>query len=193
MSDHTISFAQTGFVWIFVVFCYIVPRLVSSSLIPYSRVSRTWALVSVCLRRICTVLDKTSMFGVTSTKKDGEQKRHHVSKAGPLKHAGKIIVGRRLPSISSDFFALSDFEGLFQSTTLSKVCTGLVGSRTSKRIWRVIIVMPNVWFVLLVAESCHSPFQFCPVLTTQGSLFMPCTLVVSSCVHCGHAIGCANR
>eukprot|EP00903_Cladosiphon_okamuranus_P016390 g15115.t1 len=32
--------------------------------------------------RICTVLDKTSMFGVTSTKKDGEQKRHHVK---PLK------------------------------------------------------------------------------------------------------------
>ena len=29
--------------------------------------------------RICTVLDKTSMFGVTSTRRDGEQRRHHVS------------------------------------------------------------------------------------------------------------------
>lgn len=33
--------------------------------------------------RICTVLDKTSMFGVTSTKRDGEQKRHHVSSGRP--------------------------------------------------------------------------------------------------------------
>lgn len=32
--------------------------------------------------RICTVLDKTSMFGVTSTRRDGEQRRHHVK---PLK------------------------------------------------------------------------------------------------------------
>lgn len=42
-------------------------------------------LFAAYLKRICTVLDKTSMFGVTSTKKDGEQRRHHVrSKADPL-------------------------------------------------------------------------------------------------------------
>lgn len=33
---------------------------------------------SLCVCRICTVLDKTSMFGVTSTQKDGKQRRHHV-------------------------------------------------------------------------------------------------------------------
>ncbi|CAM9501622.1 unnamed protein product [Ascophyllum nodosum] len=32
--------------------------------------------------RICTVLDKTSMFGVTSTRKNGEERRHQVK---PLK------------------------------------------------------------------------------------------------------------
>lgn len=46
--------------------------------------------------RICTVLDKTSMFGVTSTKKDGEQKRHHVSRAAPTV---QYITGCDLPYI----------------------------------------------------------------------------------------------
>lgn len=62
-------------------------RLLSPCLmctISCSHVSLLYAFLFFCcaLRyfcRICTVLDKTSMFGVTSTKKDGEQKRHHVS------------------------------------------------------------------------------------------------------------------